>query len=212
MAAMTNAPNNPSGPDVASETSGMGFRRSDALALAFLTVACVVVLWPIVSAGLDIAPGLPGHDARTQWYPWRAYAAESIKAGELPLWNPYILCGVPFIGNFQSAVFYPPNALFLVFRIGVAARLSILLHIWLSLIFTYLFARTLGCRRAGASVAAMTFAFCAAQLLRVPAGHWGVTCAIPWLALVLLCAELAMRRPGRIVLVLGACAVARCAH
>jgi len=205
---MTDAPNKQNRLDVAAETNGMGFQRSDAFALAFLTLACLVVLWPIICAGPDVAPGLPGHDARTQWYPWRAYAAEALKAGELPLWNPYVLCGVPFAGNFQSALFYPPNVLFLVFRVAIAARISIVFHIWLSLIFTYFLARFMRCGRPAACIAAMIFGFCGAQLLRVPAGHWGVSCAIPWLPLILLCVEMMMRKPGRIVLVSGACAVA----
>ena len=194
--------------DPSRKDDGFHFDRKDFLAVALVTAICVIILWPILSAGSDLAPGLPDHDGRTQWYPWRAYAAESLKNGILPLWNPYALCGTPFMANFQSALFYPPNALFLVFPVGVAARLSILFHIWLSSLFTYLLARYLGFGRAGACIAAMSFSYCAAQMLRVPAGHWGVSCAIPWLVLILLCTELTMRRPGRIVLVIGACAVA----
>ena len=194
--------------DPSRKDDGFHFDRKDFLAVALVTAICVIILWPILSAGSDLAPGLPDHDGRTQWRPWRVYAAESLKNGILPLWNPYTLCGTPFMANFQSALFYPPNALFLVFPVGVAARLSILFHIWLSLLFTYLLARSLGFGRTAASIAAMTFGYCAAQVLRVPAGHWGVSCAIPWLVLILLCTELTMRRPGRIVLVIGACAVA----
>jgi len=194
--------------DSAVKENGFRFDRKDAAMLALLTAICVMVLWPIISAGAEVAPGLANHDARTQWYPWRAYAAESIKSGVFPLWNPYILCGVPFVGNFQSALFYPPNLVFLIVPIGVAARASILLHVWLSILFTYLLARQLRCGLTGAAVSAMVFGFCAAQLLRVPAGHWGVSCAIPWLALILLCTELLMRKPSRIVLVVGACAAA----
>ena len=54
----------------------------------------------------------------------------------------------------------------------------------------------------------MAFGLCAAQVLRVPAGHWGVSCAIPWLALIFLCTEWMMRRPNRWALLVGAFAVA----
>ncbi len=185
-----------------------GFSLYDAAILAALLLLLTIVLWPILSAPADRAPGLPGHDGRTQWYPWRSYGFGSIKDGVLPLWNPYVMCGVPFVGNSQSALFYPPNLLFVVAPVGVAARWSIWLHLALSLVFTYALARALALSPGGSAVAAIAFTFSAAQLLRVPAGHWGVSCAIPWLVLALLCAERIIRGAGLMALVVGAVAVA----
>lgn len=187
--------------------------RKDFLIIVLLWVLLTLMLWPILFAPTGRGPGLErynGHlqDGRTQWYPWRVYAAQSIREGTLPLWNPYVLCGVPFLGNSQSALFYPPNAIFLAAPVGVAARWSIWFHLGLSLVFMYILAKFYGTSRAGASVAAMAFTFCAAQLLRIPAGHWGVSCAIPWLVLVLLCTEWVMRRPGLAALFVGALGVA----
>ena len=42
--------------------------------------------------------------------PWRQLARESLRGG-FSL-NPHQFCGTPFIANYQSAVFYPPNLLF----------------------------------------------------------------------------------------------------
>ena len=186
--------------------------RRDVLVLALLLLLLTLVLWPVLFAAGERAPGLSEfngqlQDGRTQWYPWRVYGFRSMREGTLPLWNPYVLCGVPFVGNFQSALFYPPNAIFLVAPVGTAARWSIWFHLALSLVFTYLFAKFCGCSRAGASVAAMAFTFCAGQLLRVPAGHWGVSCAIPWLVLVLLCTEWLMRGPSLAAVFIGGVAV-----
>ena len=188
--------------------SPLTLKRADIVCLAALFVLAVVILFPILFMPADRAPGLPGHDGETQWLPWRVYAAESVKSGTLPLWNPHILCGTPFVGNFQSALFYPPNLIYLVCPVGVAARLSILFHLWLSLLFAYLLGRAFGCDWPGCAVVAMTFAFCAPQLLRVPAGHWGVACAIPWTALVFLCAELVLRKPRLKPMLFGSAGVA----
>ena len=182
-------------------------RKDLGAALALLAVA-VIVLWPMLGAAAGKAPGLPGHDGRTQWYPWRAFSAEWMKQGVLPLWNPYVLCGTPFAGNMQSALFYPPNVVFLIMPVYAAARASIVFHIGLSLFFTYLLARYVGCKRSGAMVAAMAFGLGAAQVLRVPAGHWGVSCAIPWLPLILLCLEALLRKPAALTVSIGALAVA----
>jgi len=191
----------------------LSFDGRDAALLAALLALAVVILLPVLAAGNGMAPGLggglPGYDdARTQWYPWRAYAARCMKDGVLPLWNPYILCGTPFVGNFQSALFYPPNVLFLLMPVYLAARASLLVHVTLSLIFTYLLAKAVGSGRCGAGVAAMAFTFGSAQLLRVPAGHWGATCAIPWMPLVFLCVVALLRRPSVGVAVAGGAAVA----
>ena len=189
------------------------FDRKDAAVLLALLVLAVIILWPMLAADAGRVPGMSGRlagygDARTQWYPWRAYAAHWMKQGVLPSWNPYILCGTPFVGSFQSAVFYPPNLIFLAMPVHAAARVSIIFHVALSLVFTYLLARSFGCVRSGATVAAMAFSFGAAQLLRVPAGHWGVSCAIPWMPLIFLCVEARLRRPGCLSVVVGAIAVA----
>jgi hypothetical protein len=61
--------------------------------------------------------GVEGHSANlgdlaVQIYPWRIWAADALRHGDLPLWNPLILAGTPFLANAQSAIFYPPNWLF----------------------------------------------------------------------------------------------------
>ena len=44
-----------------------------------------------------------------QFYPWHALAADALRAGHLPLWNPLLGNGTPLLANYQSAVLYPPN-------------------------------------------------------------------------------------------------------
>src|SRR5688500_14174141 len=35
------------------------------------------------------------------------YAAQRLRAGEIPLWNPDVSLGAPLIGDGQTAVFFP---------------------------------------------------------------------------------------------------------
>jgi hypothetical protein len=180
----------------------------DARALIVLLVLTLLALWPVLNVAPDVAPGLPGHDARTQWFPWRSFGFGNFSEGEVPLWNPYILCGTPFLGSFQSALFYPPNLLFAIMPVAKAARASIVLHVWLSMVFTYLLARMFCGGRTAAFIGAAAFGLSAAVILRVPAGHWGVSCAVAWLPLIILCVERTMRKPGLPYVLLGAVAVA----
>ena len=50
---------------------------------------------------------LAGVDAFTYFTPYWAYRMAELRAGHLPLWNPYLFLGVPFLANPQAAVLYP---------------------------------------------------------------------------------------------------------
>ena len=52
-------------------------------------------------------------DGAAQFYIWRDLVRSLWLSGELPLWNPYVLCGTPLLANSQSAPFYPPHLLVL---------------------------------------------------------------------------------------------------
>ena len=41
--------------------------------------------------------------------PWRQFLREELMTGRFPLWNPFILSGVPFAACIQAAPFYPLN-------------------------------------------------------------------------------------------------------
>jgi len=50
---------------------------------------------------------LASGDILLYFYPYRDYAAAALRQGQIPLWNPYIFLGVPFLANPQAAVLYP---------------------------------------------------------------------------------------------------------
>ena len=47
-------------------------------------------------------------DIEQYHFPLVRYAFESLKAGRLPQWDPSMYCGIPFVGNIQAGLFYPP--------------------------------------------------------------------------------------------------------
>ena len=61
-------------------------------------------------------------------------------AGHLPLWNPYLFLGVPFLANPQAAVLYPLHWPSGWLPPDQALVWSALLHVWLAAGFTYVFA------------------------------------------------------------------------
>ncbi|MBL8119588.1 MAG: hypothetical protein JNJ78_18810, partial [Anaerolineae bacterium] len=50
---------------------------------------------------------LDGKDLGAFVYPLYTMTGNLVRAGELPLWNPYSFLGAPLIGNPQAALFYP---------------------------------------------------------------------------------------------------------
>ncbi len=130
-------------------------------------------------------------DGIAQYYPWRQFAAESLRAGHVPLWNPYQFCGTPFVANGQSAVFYPLSLLFWILPTALAFAWSAWLHLLLAGWFAYLFLRrAAGLGRLGALGGAMVWqgnSFTIAWL------HLPTTlCTLTWLPLVLLLCDRAL--------------------
>ena len=123
-------------------------------------------------------------DGIAQFYPWRLFAAESIRQGRLPLWNPYQFCGTPFVANSQSAVFYPFNLLFALLPAMRAFAVSAVLHLTLCGWFTYLLLRRLKCHAFAALLGGTAFAFSAWQVawLQLPT-FLATSCWFPLLLL-----------------------------
>lgn len=71
---------------------------------------------------------------------WR----RTILAGKLPLWNPEIFAGVPFLADPTHAVFSPLNLMFFLFKdILTAITFEVIILIWLTSLGAYFLARTL---------------------------------------------------------------------
>jgi len=106
-------------------------------------------------------------DLVTELYPWKAYTRAAVSGGSLPLWNPHILLGAPFVGDPQTGLFYPLNLVYYALPTPLAWTLSFLLRTILAGVLAAALATTLGASRAGlgasragALTAAVTFAFC----------------------------------------------------
>lgn len=160
-------------------------------------------------------------DTRHQLFYWRYFGFNTLAKGTIPLWNPYIYGGTPFVGGVQSAIFYPLNLIFLVFPIHVAINYSIILHVFLSGVFTYLYLRFLNLKsaipnllsvarlsRSSCMIASITFMFCAPQIFHVYPGHLPNLCTMIWLPLILLFSELFIRKRNSFYALMGGVAVA----
>jgi hypothetical protein len=88
--------------------------------------ALVFVAFPMVALGLRT---FSFRDYGLFSYPVAFFARESFWRGELPLWNPLNYCGVPFLAQWNTMVFYPPTVLYLLLPLGWGLSLFCLLHL-----------------------------------------------------------------------------------
>src|ERR1051326_8807746 len=98
---------------------------------------------------------VPGYiipwDLHSLHVPYGYLHAEALSHGVFPLWDPYTYCGRPLFATIQAAVLYPTvwlaawiGSIFGREHIEYLLELSIVLHVALAGIFTYLLGRRLG--------------------------------------------------------------------
>lgn len=122
-------------------------------------------------------------DSIRQHIPWHSFTFSQLKDGVLPLWNPYNFSGTPHLANVQTFIFYPLNILFFVLPLFNAWIILIALQIFLAVLFTYLFASSLGLSRASSALASLGYAFSSFMLFWLEMAIVGHT--IIWLPLIL---------------------------
>ena len=155
--------------------------------------------WPV------IAGRLPANlDLLLQFAPNATFLQREITAGRLPLWNPYVGAGVPFLADPGTAGWYLPNWIaLLVLNTADAIRLLLIAHLaWAAAGMYWCARRALRTGPAGAFVAAAVYAggpFATGGL----AGTLPAPLATAWLPWVLLAWHRCLDRPDA----LGRCVV-----
>ncbi len=159
----------------------------------------LLLTWPLLLGGRVLYWGT----LLLQFAPWRQLVAEAWRAAEWPLWIQALGNGAPLLANHQSAVFYPPHLLFLVFPVERALGYSLALHLALAGLFAWLWARQLGLGALGRLVTAL--AYSGSGFLVGHALFPSMVEAATWLPLLFLLADrLARRRRAGEALALGA--------
>lgn len=112
----------------------------------------------------------------------------------LPLWNPYVFGGSPFLGNPTSAMFYPFNLLFIFLPVGLTFGYIFILNSFLIGAFTYLYARAIKIDKFGSLISAISIMFSGPMITSVFAGHPIISNTFIWFPLALLFSELTIAK------------------
>lgn len=123
----------------------------DAAALLLLGALCALRFLPDALRGTAPFWG----DMTYIHQPWRAFDAELVQAGRLPLWNPYLYFGMPQAAAMQDGLFYPGSIAFFLFGFPVAAMGFLAAHYWLGAALCFLLLRRAAGRTAALAGAAL---------------------------------------------------------
>lgn len=130
----------------------------------FLIAALFIALAPTFWIETEIRGGSIGEayensDLYQFIYPVYTHVYGRLRSGELPLWNPRQLCGIPLLADARVGVFQPLNAVFWL----LPAERALALHAFVCLsmmgLFFALYLRALGVGYMPAVIGGMAYAF-----------------------------------------------------
>jgi hypothetical protein len=143
--------------------------------LLILIGALIVLFLPLIVGDRVLFWGLPS----LQFYPWRALAFDLLRNGELPFLNPYNGGGAPLLANYQTAVLYPPNLLYLLLNYVYAMNLLAVLHLFWGGLGMWMLTGGLAISPLGRGVSTLSFALAGYTVARL--GSFPTTNAVAWI-------------------------------
>ncbi|HXF62685.1 MAG TPA: hypothetical protein VNK95_13770, partial [Caldilineaceae bacterium] len=145
----------------------------------------------------SMQPGLTPHngllsDLVLENAVWKLHIRRTLAAGELPLWNPQIFTGLPFLAAGQASTFYPLSALFLLLPLTAAYGWFTALQLGLAGANLYLLGRALGLGVAPALFGGVVYMFSGFLIASVVFTMF--IAAAAWLPLILAVIEWMARK------------------
>ncbi len=146
-------------------------RQATLVAAGIMAIGVIILFAPIV-AGRFVGTAMS--DQLWAGIPFRDFWAEEFhRTGHIPLWNPYIFGGMPFVGAMHGDIFYPTSFLRLFLRADTVLGIVFALHLYLAGLFTYAFLRTLGLSWTASVVGGIGYQLTGIVVSLVSPGHDG---------------------------------------
>jgi len=137
---------------------------------AAMLIGVIIIFRDFLFSGLM----LYGSDTLNAGLFFRHFYVEYFQAhGAVPVWNPYIFGGMPFIDAFHGDIFYPFSVLKFIGNFYRNLGLNLAIHIFLSGIFMYLTARQFKLSKIASSIAGAAYMFAGLITSWVAPGHDG---------------------------------------
>ena len=150
--------------------------------LTLLVLLPLIWFWPVVFGGKTLLPAdnlftfqpwkafaetmgvtVPHNallsDLILENYAWKTFLREALHHGEIPLWNPYLFSGMPFLAGGQHSGLYPLSLIYYVFPLARAYGIFTWLQLALAGMSMYALARIWGRSRGAALFAGVAYMF-----------------------------------------------------
>ncbi|MDW8101428.1 MAG: oligosaccharide flippase family protein [Anaerolineae bacterium] len=187
----------------------------DLLVAFSLLLPLIILFWPVTFGGKTLIPvdnlftfepwksfardvgvSVPHNellsDLILENYVWKKFILECIQNEELPLWNPYIFTGMPFLATGQHSALYPFSLIFYIVPLPRAYGLFTLIQLWIAGLSMYFLARVLGMSRFGSVTASLAYELSGFFVVSVVFPM--IIAAASWLPAILACIEITLRR------------------
>ncbi|HTV41166.1 MAG TPA: YfhO family protein [Candidatus Sulfotelmatobacter sp.] len=159
---------------------------------ALLLALLVVASFPQVISG---AQTFIARDYGFFAYPLAYFQKQCFWHGQIPLWDPYNNCGIPFLAQWNTMPLYPPSLIYLLLPLTWSLSFFCLLHLWFGGVGMYFLARRWTANDFAAAFAGTAFSFSGMTLnLLMWPSHTATWSWMPW---VVLAVETAWREGGR---------------
>lgn len=136
-------------------------------------------------------------------YPLAHFQKDCFWHGEIPFWNPYNNCGIPFLAQWNTMPLYPPALIYLLFPLTWSLSFFCLLHLWFGGLGMYFLARKWTGNNFSGAFAGTAFCFSGMTLnLLIWPSHTATWSWMPW---VVLAVENAWREGGRKIFIGAIC-------
>src|ERR1051325_2686030 len=155
----------------------LGIKPDRAAAVA-VSLAPILYFLPALLQGKVLCPA----DGLLQNVPFRVAAAQMVRAGHLPLWDPYIFSGMPLFATAQVGILYPLNWFYVLFSPATATNLMVVATYVVAALGAYLYARQIGAAIIGAVITSLAWQFGGAvvgQISHINIVH--TAALLPWI-------------------------------
>jgi hypothetical protein len=138
------------------DAAGSSPESREWLVTVLLAVGIAFGFWWLLAVG----GGLIGGDVYAYYLPQKAYLADALRNGEIPLWNNRGGYGYPLLAESQTALLYPTTIpLFWWFDLNTAYNAQQLLHYAFAFVAVVGYARRIGLSPNAARFAAIVFVY-----------------------------------------------------
>ena len=197
--------------------------RRDAVVALILLVLPLGLFWQTTIGGRTLIPadnlyqwapwaayademgvGIPHNellsDLLIENYAWKRFILTSLQqpgglTNRLPLWNPYLWAGTPFLADGQHSALYPLSLVFYVLPLEAAYGWFTVSQFWLAGCAMYVLARTLGTNRVGGLLSGIVYQLSSVYV--VSTVFTMIIAAMAWLPLLLAAIEMIVRHQMR---------------